>query len=126
SPNESLDLSLRLSAGNVWRESTDHAVAARSPLFHFRILETERLPDVGLLAELRAGDIEERQREFKGRGHDSDNSEGATIRDELAPKNARIAVKLPSPEAFTDDDNVVPAFGAFFREESPPSNRLHA
>ena len=104
----------------------DHAVAARAAPLHFGIGEAERLPDIGLLAELRAGDVEERERELEARRHDADDGKGATVRHQLAAEDARIAIKFSPPEPFADHDDVVAADGAFFRAKSAAANRLYA
>ena len=88
--------------------------------------KSDRLPDVSALAELRAGDIEEREWELKGRRHDPNDGEGFAVSDQFAPKHARIAIELAAPETLTNDKDVVAPLSAFFRAEGASANGLHA
>ena len=126
SPDDSLEFGLSLLRRNAGREPADHAVAAGAAPFHFGIGEAERLPDIGLLAELRAGNVEERERKLEARRHDPDDGEGAAVSHQFASENARVAIEFSPPEPFADHDDVVAADGAFFRTKSAAANRLYA
>ena len=126
SPDDSFQLGLRLLGGNAGREAADHAVTAGAAPFHFGVGEAERLPDVGLFAELRAGDVKERERKLEARRHDADDGESAAVGHQFASENPRVAIEFSPPEPFADHDDVVAADSAFLRANGAAANGLHA
>ena len=126
SPDDSFQFGLRLLRGNAGRETADHPVTAGAAPFHFGVGEAERLPDVGLFAKLRAGDVKERERKLKARRHDADDGESTAVGHQFASENPRVAIEFSPPESFADHDDVVAADSAFVRANGPASNGLHA
>ena len=126
SPDDSFQLGLRLLRGNAGRETADHSVTAGAAPFHFGVGEAERLPDVGLFAKLRAGNVEEWERKLEVRRHDADDGESAAVGHQFASEDPRVAIEFSPPEPFANHYDVIAADSAFLRANGPTSNGLHA